>query len=368
MKSKTIKITILLTSICLVIIFINCKPKKMETFEWDATSCAPEMYPIEMYKATFVFENGYAMDIPGSAFLQNGWGKEGGTVGGNNFKPLPTELEITWISYTENKFYTGNFPMPTDTMAKLFKEGFTEYLSKTHGTYNVINVGMAPGGIVVVWLMGVGKVIEIGRYQAKDTVVSMHDFAPTAITDDQSEWCKIMLEGENEINDSIKKNGVPYGLWDTYREKFNWRPIVDFEDKENGIADEILVTYFNGEVDEISEGKLTTNPFGYKARIIEIDLSWSNKRKIKEAEIKLDKEEIFKAYKFIYQDNPDQKGQFRILINKDDSYIRIYLENTDPENHREIQLYKADIKIYPSNELNRGYFTVFKDEFKEEKK
>jgi hypothetical protein len=334
----------------------------METFEWDATSCAPNMYPVEMYQTSFIFENGYTMDIPGSAFMQNGWGEEGSIVGGNNFKPLPVGLDITWISYTENKFYTGNFPLPTDSIAKLFKEGFTEFQSKKHGTYNIINVGMAPGGVVVVWMMGGGKVVEIGRYQAKDTVVNIVDFKPYAQIDDLDTYVKTVLENETEINDSIKKNGIPYGRWDSYREKFIWRPVMDFEDKENCILDEMMIYYMNGEVDEISEERLAANNFNYKPRLKKFTCWWSNKRSISKVKILLDEEEVFKAYRFIYQDNPDQQGQFRIQINKTESSVSLFLENTDQDNHREIQLHNADVKIYPVDELDRSYYTVFKDE------
>ncbi len=366
MKSKITKITILLTSICLVIIFINCKPKKMETFEWDATSCAPKFYPMGVYQATFIFENGNAMDIPGADFMQNGWGDASSFVCGDNSKPIPERLELTWLSYTENKFYTGSFLLPKDSIINLFKEGFTEFQSKKHGTYNVINVGMAPGGIVVVWLMGAGKSVDVGRYQAKDTVVSMRDFIPTAQIDDQTEWVNIAMGHNPEVADSIKKFGIPYGLWDSYRERFNWRPVIDFEDKESTIIDEIMVYYLNNEIDQISNDRLITNAFGHKARVKKITCWWSNKRTISKLKIHLEEEEIFKAYRFIYQNNPEQEGQLRIQISKNEDYVRIFLENTDANNHREIQLHKVDIKIYPVDEIDRSYFTVFKDEYKKE--
>ena len=173
------------------------------------------------------------------------------------------------------------------------------------------------------------------------------------------------MDSETVINDFIRKNGITYGLWDTYREKFSFRILVDFDNKADAVMDDLNMEFFNGEVDVLHEERLITNSFEKRARIKKIEFQWSNKRELSEAEINLDEEEIFKAYRFIYQDNPDQEGQFRIKINKDGSHIWIFLENTDPKNHREVQLHNAQIDIYPVKEVYRKYFTRFKDEYKQ---
>jgi hypothetical protein len=367
----TSSISTLLASIGLAILLINCKGqtnknlKKMETFKWDPSVCAPKMYPVELYTGDFYFENGGSIYISKYSFEHGGWGEIGSTdVTGSGTSPVPVRLELTWISYTEGKFYTGNFTLPKDSMTQLFKEGFTRFDDKEHGTYEDIIVGLAPGGIVVVWMRGIGRSVEIGRYQASERKVPIKAFVPDADVKTVDEWVNIVMQEAPEIKDYVKKHGFQYGLWDTYREKFNFRPVVDFDDKENQVMDEIYMEFFNGEHDAISVERLTTNPFEKHARIQKLEFQWSNRRKLWEAEINLDEEEIFKAYRFIYQDNPDQEGQFRIKINKDDSHIWIFLENTDPKNHREVQLQRARIKIYPMRESHREDFTRFKGEFK----
>ena len=371
MKMTTLIIT-LLACIGLAILLINCKgqtnknQKNMETFKWDPSACAPTMYPIELYEGDFYFENGGSIYISKYSFEHGGWGEIGSRdVTGNGTWPVPVRLELTWISYTEGKFYTGNFTLPKDSMTQLFKEGLIQYHDKRHRTYEDIIVGLAPGGVVVVWMRGRGRSVEIGRYQASETKVPIKAFVPEAEVKTVDEWVNIVMEKETEIKDYVKKRGFNYGLWDTYREKFNFRPLVDFDVKENQVMDDIYMEFFNGEHDAISEERLTTNRFEKRARLKKLECQWSNQRKLWEAEINLDEEEIYKAYRFIYQDNPDQEGQFRIKINKDDSHIWIFLENTDPKKHREVQLQKARIKIYPVRESHRKYFTKFKDEFKE---
>jgi hypothetical protein len=360
----TKSIIILLIIIGLTLIIINCKGQKMKTFNWDASACAPLMHPIELYSGNFYYENGESSYIRVGAIEHGNWGEPSRhiTAGGGS-SIVPVRLDITWLSYTENKFYRGSFTLPKDTMAKLFEEGFTAFNDKEHETYNSIIAGLAPGGMVAVWMRGRGKAVEIGRYQASENKVSMQAMVPTADVT-QDEWVKKVMSHEPEINDYIRKNGIPYGLWDTYREKFSFKPVIDFDSKTDAVMDDIYMEFFNGEADVLNEERLIANRFEKRARIKKLEFQWSNKRELSEAEIKLDEEEIFKAYRFIYQDNPDQEGQFRIKINKDDSHIWIFLENTDPKNHREVQLQKAHIKIYPVDEVYRKYFTKFKDEFK----
>ena len=54
-----------------------------------------------------------------------------------------------------------------------FKEGYPNsslYFGRNKNeneTYNYIVAGFAPGGVVVVWLSGSGKQIEIGRHHFK---------------------------------------------------------------------------------------------------------------------------------------------------------------------------------------------------------
>ena len=179
----TTSIIILLAGIGLAILIINCKgQKKMKSFRWDASACAPLMYPVELYTGYFSFENGGSCYIPKSAFEHGGWGESAHSFDGRSeSSSVPVGLDVTWISYTENKFYTGSFKLPKDTIAKLFEEGFTVFNQKMHDTYDNIIAGLAPGGVVVVWMRGQGgRAVEIGRYQASETRVSIQEFVPTA--------------------------------------------------------------------------------------------------------------------------------------------------------------------------------------------
>jgi hypothetical protein len=100
----------------------------METFEWSpAAGCAP-LYPMEIYRCEFVYADGSSDGPATSAIGTRNWGDASGrSVVGDDFKPVPVKLNITWLSYTENKFYTGSFKLPYDTMLDLFKKGFEAF-------------------------------------------------------------------------------------------------------------------------------------------------------------------------------------------------------------------------------------------------
>lgn len=148
-------------------------------YEWIPTSSAPEIYPTRIHNGHFYLEDGGQVYIPTSASNNTGWGYSGSFHSqGEDLKALPIKLDITWASYLENKFYTGSWDMPIDTLKTLFKKGTIGWRTNRPSTYSLIVVGCAPGGVVVVWVYGDDQQIEVARFQAKETQVSMKDFVP----------------------------------------------------------------------------------------------------------------------------------------------------------------------------------------------
>ncbi|WP_253790990.1 DUF2931 family protein [Flavobacterium sp. HSC-32F16] len=86
-------------------------------------------------------------------------------------------MSIVWYVPTEMKIYEGEFALPQQKIYNLFKEGYMRYsipIESKDGketlhweTYNSLTIGLAPKGMVVVWMDGQNK-IEIGRYQARE--------------------------------------------------------------------------------------------------------------------------------------------------------------------------------------------------------
>ena len=98
------------------------------------------------------------------------WGNAAGYESISMYK-LPKSVDMVWLSYKEDCFYRLKTAIDYEKIAKLFREGFNQRVPNgevRHTTYDTIVVGIAPGGVVVLWVgYGYLPLTEIGRYQAE---------------------------------------------------------------------------------------------------------------------------------------------------------------------------------------------------------
>ncbi len=358
--------------ITILVIFINSCQNKKETktamkidkkdkYDFMASSCAPMAYPAEVVNGDFYLADGTSLYIPaGGRVLMYGWHDGGAAhVTGPDLKALPTELQIKWLSIAEKKFYAGRFKLDYDLILKLFKKGFYDHEKEFH-TYRKINAGVAPGGVVVVWLDGLGSRVEIGRFKAKETKVTIKKLAPNNPTISLDEYVKEIAEGNliDEVKTEMENNEIPFGLWDTYRIKYNWQP--KFEFANGGKLTVIQIDYFNGET--ILTYAENPEVIGYKPSAIPkfIGLDWEDKngnkfgadlkfaQKLKTDDYHTFKEiekEIFDAFKKLNASSTAKQLDLIFKIDKYNSNIKLYLKNENEE----IELKKMFINIYENN-------------------
>jgi hypothetical protein len=339
--------------LCCAVIACRTKPKPAEVFSWLPTECAPEMYPVNIAKGFLVFADSTDVAVPSSDPVENGWGKHGSTeIIGPEFKPVPVKLELTWVSYTENKFFSGNFVLPHERMTQMFKQGFWEPQMKRHSTYDCIVVGMAPGGVVVVWMQGGGGFeTEIGRYQAKESNITMSEYIAakgysSAMTHDRTQMCNGVLGNEPKVVENLKAKGFQFGLWDTYRERFNIRPVIVYQQHRNQVTNQEHIQFYNGEQDDRVKNDIDKNEFKPLARIKEIETSWTEDRDGKRLpfslDIKMDEPEIFNAYKQVYGNNPKQQAELNIRIDTHTVTYKVFLQSQT----QKVELLKTKGEIY----------------------
>jgi hypothetical protein len=305
--------------------------------EYASGICAPELYPVEIYQGDFYTAKDW-LPLTNGGILEAGWGDNGMNMSRSGI--IPTAFKVTYFSYMENKFYKGDFALPSDTIRSLFKEGMIDYLTKKYDTYDAMIVGMAPGGVLVVWMQGFDKQVEIGRYQATETDMEWESFIPrTGYT--QDEFVSRMINRRPEVLANFQKNGLMLGLWDTYRIKYSWRP--KFEFPEGTIVEGIDLKMYNGEKFFLWGEELDKNLFKPRALTWRNDLIWIDETGQKfGANIDFDEKEIFDAYKLIYRDNKDQDAELVIKYNDTRTSLEIYLRSKSEE----IELEKCKIKIY----------------------
>ena len=215
--------------------------------------------------------------------------------------------------YLERKFYTGNFDLPSEKINKLFKEGYINRLGKKD-TYGDVNIGLAPGGIVVVWLLGSGKTTEIGRYKASETEVSIKEFSPYAELS-MEEFINSVLE--EDFNEEIKANmnpdSIPFGKWDAYRKKFEWKPSIIFE--KEGKLEEIRMTFYNGESLYTIGSNDILNQFEKYAIPDHIRMEWSDQSNNQfGTRIYFEENEIQTVFEKIFKQPKEEPTELMLLI------------------------------------------------------
>jgi len=337
----------------------SIESKEMKKYDIDAASCSPRFYPNEIVFGKFSLEDGYELYIPKGNSEHLGWGNAGSLhVGGPDLKAIPVMLDITWLSFVEKKFYTGRFKLDKELIAELFRKGYKDSRN-IQETFSTVMAGMAPGGVVVVWLGGGDARVEVGRYQAKEThKVTKEDIIPHAIISVE-EYIEEILKEDLEESHQNKEfmNNIPFGLWDTYREKYTWKPSIVFDGDGKMIT--VYLECYNAErTNTAAENPEITN---FKKRAIPkyVNLTWEDKKGNKYgADIyfgnlygsvdKIYKEmedEIFNAFKNIFKDEEHQ-AELLFKIDKYNSAISIYLKNKTDS----IAIKKVKMEVYSIEE------------------
>lgn len=351
---------------------------KRTKYKWESSSCAPAEYPVMVIDGILTYPKEGGMDFEFDTQTTNDWGGKANSSMGIETSIIPDGLGIRWYSYVEDKFYSGFFDLPADTIYKLFEKGFVQQSTKIPGSYTHILVGMAPHGVVSVWLHGDGVVTEVGNFKAEEIEMSMIEAFPTRLQRDvnkakpplqfRTEWRERIAEEDSILKRRMEDpTPIPEGLWDkVYREKFNSRVVVNFSDP-TAILDMMTMSYINGEQETLMYDKMKENAFSKRPRFKEVEFRWSFGRELRESDIELDTDEMIEAYKKLSEGEPaDRKYELRVDQGNHYTDIRIYMQAVGTEYPKEIELEKTFNRLYPIREASRFKFDVFRDEYEDD--
>lgn len=328
---------------------------KTEKFYYQPTISSPVGYPVEVYKGGLETQDG------GFSSLDIGthcgpWGATGGSMS-SGIKTVPNRLNVIWVSFAEDIFYSIDCEIDYNKMVEKFKEGYqnSSYFFNGNGeykkdTYHEIIVGFAPGGVVVVWLSGAGKRVEIGRYQAEKIEISEEEIATLdnheRLIFQQDYREKTMLNEKivpPEVQEANKNKPIPFGLWDTYRKLYMWRPT--FVIQRDGSMIDTRLNMFNGEFEDQFDQILVKNEFTKRAIPKQINIGWrDNTGQNYSGTMDFDEKEIFDAFKEVYKDNKDIQAELEFRVNIPNDFITVTLKSKE----KEIRLSKTKVDIFKS--------------------
>lgn len=369
LTNKFLTIILLITIIANVFQFYNYKPYKK--FDWDGMVCTPAGYPVVVLSPNVFYSNGgkYITLIPNMS-----------DTGGSNWagsarswssqpKPAPDHVSIVWYVPTEMKIYEGEFALPQQKIYNLFKEGYMNYgipIESKDGketlhweTYNSLTVGLAPKGMVVVWMDGQNKV-EIGRYQAKELsrkeaneVYKAHFKSSGDMPETVVEKELLSREVPPEVREIIKQGKISCKQWDDYRLRYNWK--VEFSKPLEMYC--LDMEFFNSEKLGYLPPKMTQEEFNkfilesnskVVPSYIGMYVTASNKRNYLIRLETLDEQETINAFKKLEEASP--KSVITIFITVDDDFknFTVVLKN----DKKEIKLEKALLRLFTLDKSN----------------
>lgn len=370
------KIIILITLI-LITQFSACHKKENiieenmneEKIEWDGMVCTPKGYPATVLSPNVFYSSGgkYITLIPNMSYTGGSNWTGSARSWASEPKPAPDHLSITWFSETENKIYAGEFALPQQKIYNLFKEGYIRYGIPNDSddgketlhweTYSSLTAGLAPKGMVVVWVDGQNKV-EIGRYQARELdrkeaneVFKRHfkSSGDMPETIDKSEFERLTPE----VKEIIRKGKISCKQWDDYRLRYNWK--VEFNKPLEMYC--LDMEFFNSEKlgylrpHETQENfnKIILEP---SSKVVPsymgMYVTAQNHRNYLIRLETLDEQETIEAFKKLEEASP--KAVITIFITVDDDFKNFIV--TLKNDKKEIKLEKALLRLFTLDKSN----------------
>ncbi|MEL1255775.1 DUF2931 family protein [Flavobacterium sp. DGU38] len=235
---------------------------KEKKYFWDASVCTPKNYPAEIFSGHLLLsdqpQSGYVYIPFGEIINSYDLGDNDGSSSGEATGIVPKILDITWLSYIENKSYSGIFKLDSEKIKSLMINGsespYWDVETKKVGIVKdfdfTINTGLFPGGMVVVYVWSPTNMTIVGRYQAHVDNNVDWEIAHETMKDKEgiTKYVNYMNEDlPQDILDQIKNGTIPFGYWETLFKKYPITPIVKKEDKVETIG----INYINGEFESI---------------------------------------------------------------------------------------------------------------------
>lgn len=260
------------------IVILSCQQNSsIKRFKYNTGSSCPSYYGITTYEQVMYSDSDEMIMIDGVGSLRSPWGDGGVTFIKNSpsENPVPKILKLGYYSDTEDQFYEGEFQLPSQDIEKFLEEKSTDSGGKSQNNnehkYDRIEIGVALGGMIVVWMKGEGEQREVGKYNAK---IVKHNWEDIFDNGTREEEVKYNLEKvfTNKVKEEVLNKTLPIDLWEKYREKFSWNYRVNVP--ENAIVNSVYLKMINAEA-ETNYLKISTAQPSKRAVPYQVEIVWT---------------------------------------------------------------------------------------------
>lgn len=303
-------------------------------FYWQSGVSGTSGYPI------YVSTGGFNHKSMHSTFGGKSWGSPSYAWAAGE-DPLPTRLSCEWVSFTESeeqgKVYRISTNIDYEKIRKLFEKGYDlirESGKIEHKNFWVITAGFAPGGTVIVWVDGAGRCEEIGRYQGYEVSKDTRDLHKETLEKLEPDWRDYYLNNSSVVKTDVrartKGKPIPYGLWDSLRERFNYNIIFKYPDNSKPVR--ISTQYGNGEFkytyyQEGFKNSFIQNNEAVPLRITHLWRSGEEKKLV--ANVFFEEEYILNVFKRMSAHNPKASLELIIRFNEVFDYYTVRIKNSE---------------------------------------
>jgi len=311
----------------------------MKNYEWLATESADALYPMEILEGEFELPDGTLVGVPTNGIASNGWGERGAiAVIGDREKMIPKKFSITWFSYTENKFYSGAFDFPTAKVEQLFTSDQIDPIYQQKIEFRYIIVGVAPGGVVSLWISDGGVCYEIGFFKANETELGESLLGVDELGLTRGEYIEETLK--DRLNpqqlEFLKSHAIPIGQWDRYREQFLWT----FDTVGIRNVKSYWAKFLNGENRPYSAKDANNNQDPNRPLPASIQVVWeSDSGKPRIATARFDADEIYTVYNNLSKDTPGETIHMDLEIDEFTPTLRVFVK----KGKTSIELHKSTL-------------------------
>ena len=331
----------------LIVTITSCSQKMKEQYYWDTAASAPTNYPAQIYSGHLITgdtpTSGYAyLPFDEDINPSQGLGANDAASSDRATGKPPKSLDITWLSFTEKKSYSGIFKLDHKKIEDLMLNCQERPIwnKKTNKTTLfkdndfVISTGLIPGGIVILYVFTQTDVTIVGRFQAhEDKNVDWK--TAYAYMKDNSEINKLIeivnKDLPEQVREQIASGTIPIGYWDDWFKTYQYTPMVALEDK----VETLRFNYLNGEYETIFLSlKNNIMPIRERAVPKDINIVWhdANDRRM-ETDVFFDEKKVRALFA---QTKPNEKIQFVFTIDRNTTPratqgITIKLKTADKE-------------------------------------
>ncbi len=330
---------------------------------WELRLSAPLLYPVivDHFYAKFGKEEAITCD---ALIAHNGLGDNMGNNTSGEATSCPTGVDIVWCSLLERKWYLAEIDFSKkdqEWVNNLFSKGYEGYgTSRAEGPgmirmpYKKFNICCLPGGVVRIYFSGgISRTICMETvYQGEET----HDMDDIIIHglkfnrsnssrywDDVSDFYDFNLyEGkyrkeldelkkeESSFYEFLKnyrerKGVIPFGLWNDYYQRYDYKIQVVFENEKESVQQEEKIRFTNGESysrkPHINPNNIILNP----TPIREMSLYWTVQDRYYFCNLFFNEEETFSLFKKAFEENKGDAGTLSINVSKYNNFIEIFL-------------------------------------------